>query len=313
MPGCMPVLRMLVARVALLLVAGDKRDAEILALRHQVLVLQRQVPRPKLTDTDRTILAVLAKAIDRNRLAEVFLIVQPATVLGWHRRLVACRWTHPHRRAGRPPTLGAVRRLVLRLDRENPTWGYRRIHGELAQLGYPLAASTVWKILRDAGRQPTPNRTGPSWAAFIRTQARAVVATDFFTVDTVLLRRYYVLFFIEVGTRRVRLAGITPHPTGAWTTQQARNFLMCLDRRVRFVVRDGAGQFTRPFDDVFTSTGATVIAIAPGAPQANAYAERLVRTVRHELLDPTLIWNEHQLRRLLEDYVAHYNAHRPHR
>jgi putative transposase len=282
MAGCVPLLRLLVARVALLIASGDKRDAEILALRHQLLVLQRQVPRPRFTDTDRTVLAVLAKAVDRDRLSHVLLIVRPATVLGWHRRLVARRWTYPTRRAGRPRTRAEIRRLVLRLGAENPTWGYRRIHGELVQLGYQVAASTVWKILRTAGRDPTPNRTGPSWVTFIRSHARAVVATDFFTVDTVLLRRFYVLFFIEIESRRIRLAGVTAHPTGAWTTQQARNLLMRLDHHVRFVIRDGAGQFTAGFDEVFAASGACVIT-TPGAPQANAYAERWVRTVRQEV------------------------------
>ena len=202
---------------------------------------------------------------------------------------------------------------MLGLNAENSTWGYRRVHGELAQLGHRVAASTVWRILRDAGRDPTHERTGPSWAAFIRSQARAVIATDFFTVDTVLLRRYYVLFFIEIHTRRVHLAGITANPTGAWTTQQARNLLLCVEQRIRFVVHDGAGQYTTSFDEVFRAVGAQPITTPPGAPQANAFAERWVRSVRHELLDRTLVWNQHQLGRLLDDYVEHYNTHRPHR
>ena len=171
----------------------------------------------------------------------------------------------------------------------------------------------MWRILRDAGRDPTPQRTGPSWSAFIRSQARAVIATDFFTVDTVLLRRYYVLFFIEIHTRRVHLAGITANPNGAWTTQQARNLLLRVEQRIRFVVHDGAGQYTTSFDEVFRAVGAEAITTPPGAPQANAFAERWVRSVRHELLDRTLVWNQRQLRRLLDDYVEHYNTHRPHR
>ena len=198
--GSLPrFVRLVFARIGLLALSGDRRDAEILALRHQILVLKRQVARPRFTDADRTILAVLSQALDRRRLSEVLLIVKPATVLGWHRRLVARHWTQPPApRAGRPSTAVEIRRLVLRLHAENPTWGYRRVHGELTQLGHRVAASTVWRILRDAGRHPTPQRTGPSWSAFIRSQARALIATDFFTVDTVLLRRYYVLFFVEV-------------------------------------------------------------------------------------------------------------------
>ncbi len=283
-------------------------------MRHQLLVLQRQVPRPTFDDADRTVLGVLSQVFDREHLARVFLIVQPATVLGWHRRLVARHWTQPAcRRAGRPSTAREIRQLVLRLDSENPTWGYRRVHGELRRLGHKIAASTVWKILRDADREPTPGRSGPSWSEFIRSQAKAVIATDFLTVDTVLLRRFYVLFWIEVDTRIVHLGGITTNPTGPWTTQQARNLLMRLDRKLRFVIHDGGGQYTRNFDDVFTAVGAEAITTPAGAPRANAFAERWVRSVRHELLDRTIIWNHRQLRVLFEEYVAHYNERRPHR
>jgi transposase InsO family protein len=309
------LVRLLISRVGLLVMSGDRRDAEILALRHQVLVLQRQVNRPRFTDADRTILAMLSQAIERSRLGQVCLIVQPATVLGWHRRLVARHWTTQPQNptVGRPATAADLRRLVLRLADENPTWGYRRVHGELHQLGHRLAASTVWRILRNAGRPPVPERTGPSWSAFLASQAKAIVATDFFTVDTVLLRRFYVLFFIELHTRHVHLAGITTNPTGPWTTQQARNLLYHWTHRTRFVIRDRAGQYTLSFDDVFRSIGVEVMKTPPQAPQANAFAERWVRSVRHELLDRSLIWNQRQLHRLLQEYVEHYNTHRPHR
>ncbi|MDP9332356.1 MAG: integrase core domain-containing protein [Actinomycetota bacterium] len=171
----------------------------------------------------------------------------------------------------------------------------------------------MWKILRTAGINPTPNRCEPSWARFIRSQAKAVIATDFCCVDTVTLRRLHVLFFIEIGSRRVHLGGITTHPTGAWTTQAARNLLMGLDRQVRFLIHDGAGQYTRSFDTVFAGAGVTAITTPPRAPMANAFAERWVRTLRQELLDRTLIWNERQLRTLLDEYINHYNEHRPHR
>ncbi len=189
-------------------------------------MLQRQISRAQFTDTDRTILAVLGSVVDRRRLADVMLIVQPTTVLGWHRRLVARRWTQPPaRRTGRPPIGAELRKLVRRLATENPTWGYRRVHGELCRLGHRIAASSVWNILRQAGINPTPHRTGPTWVEFIRSQAAAVIATDFACVDTVTLRRLHVLFVIEIGTRRVHLAGITTSPTGPWTTQTARNLL----------------------------------------------------------------------------------------
>ncbi len=306
--------RLLIDRLGLLLVRGDKRDTEILALRHQVLVLKRQIDHPKFTPADRTVLALLSRAFNRGGLGQVMLIVKPATVIGWHQRLVARHWTQPPQpRTGRPPTPSELRRLVLRLDVENPAWGYRRVHREMRRLGHRIAASTVWKILREAGRQPTPNRTGPSCSEFIASQAHALVATDFFCVDTVTLRRFHVLFFIELNTRRVHLAGITTNPTGPWTTQAARNLTMSYDKAIRFVIHDGAGQYTRSFDDVFAAIGGSVITIPPGAPRANAFAERWVRTVRHELLDRTLVWNQRQLHRLLQEFIEHYNEGRPHR
>lgn len=311
-----PLARLALDRLRWLFATGDQRDAEILALRHQVLVLQRQVNRPRFTDTDRTILAMLAGVFDRHRLAEVFLIVKPATVIGWHRRLVARHWTQPPARTpGRPPIDPELRRLIVCLAGENPRWGYRRVHGELHRLGHQVAASTVWKILRAAGIDPVRDRTGPTWVEFIRSQAAGIVATDFACVDTALLRRFHVMFVIEVHTRRVHLAGITSNPTGPWTTQAARNLLMHLGDQhgFRFLIRDGAGQFTRAFDAVLAGSGITAIRIPPRAPQANAFAERWVRTLRHELLDRTIIWNERQLWALLVEYIDHYNHHRPHR
>ncbi len=295
---------------------GDARDAEILALRHQILALNRQINRPQFSDTDRTILAVLASAMNTTRRRTAFLIVRPDTVLRWHRRLVARHWTQaPAAPPGRPPIAPELRRLVIRLARENQTWGYRRIHGELLRVGHSVAASTVWKILRAVGIDPTRDRTGPSWSAFIRSQAETIVATDFACVDTALLRRFHVLFVIEIGSRRVHLAGITTNPTGPWTTQAARNLMMRLPdtHGFRFLIRDGAGQFTASFDTVFAGSGITAIRTPPRAPQANAFAERWVRTLRHELVDRTIIWNERQLRQLLDEYLAHYNEHRPHR
>ena len=308
--------RLALARFRWFYATGDERDAEILALRHQVLVLQRQINRAQFTGTDRTILALLASVLNRRRLADVFLIVRPETVIGWHRRFVARHWTQPPTaKAGRPPIDPELRKLIIRLARDNPGWGYRRIHGELARLGHKIAASTVWRILRAAGIDPSRDRTGPTWMEFIRSQAAGIIATDFACVDTATLRRFHVLFVIEVGSRRVHLAGITTNPTGPWTTQAARNFLMQLrdDHGFRFLIRDGAGQFTRSFDDVLAGSGITAIRIPPRAPQANAFAERWIRTLRHELLDRTIIWNEHQLHALLVEYVDHYNNHRPHR
>jgi transposase InsO family protein len=286
------------------------KDAEILVLRHQLAVLRRKVARPRFEPDDRALLSALARAVGRDSWSS--FIVTPTTILRWHRRLVAKRWTYPHR-PGRPSTAAATRQLILRLARENPTWGYRRVQGELARLGITIAASTVWSILKKHRIDPAPGRSAESWTTFLRSQAAGIVASDFFCVDTVMLRRYYVLFFLELDTRRVHLAGVTTSPNRAWTAQAARNFMMRTDRRIRFLIHDGAAQFAGAFDAVFASEGTTIIRTPPYTPVANAFAERWVGTVRRELCDRTLIWNQRHLDRLLRDYVEHYNTHRPHR
>lgn len=208
------ITKLVFSRLRWVFATGDRRDAEILALRHQLIVVQRQIERAQFTETDRTILAMLSGVFDRRRLAEVFPIVKPATVIGWHRRLVARHWTQPPAaKRGRPPAEPEIRKLVIGIAGENPDWGYRRIHGELTRLGHTIAASTVWKILRSAGIDPVRDRTGPTWIEFIRSQAAGIIATDFACVDTALLRRYHVLFITAIGSRRVHLAGITTNPT----------------------------------------------------------------------------------------------------
>ena len=289
--------------ISLLVLRGRSdrsKDAEILVLRHQLAVLQRQIVRPRFEPEDRAILTALARIFARDRWS-IFL-VGPDTILGWHRRLVANRWTYPHR-PGRPPTMLETRQTIIRLAQENPTWGYRRIHGELARLGITIAASTVWTILKRAGIDPAPGRSLVSWTIFLRAQAAGIIACD-----TVMLRRYYVLFFIELDTRRVHLAGITTNPTGVWTTQAVRNLMMGYDHTIRFLIRDGVGQFVAGFDEVFRSDGTTIIRTPPRTPVANAYAERWVGTVRREFLDRTLIWNHRQLEQVLREYVEHYGC-----
>jgi putative transposase len=242
-------------------------------------------------------------------------LVQPTTLLRWHRDLVRRRWAYPHRR-GRPTVAAEIRSLVLRMARENPTWGYRRVHGELCRLGCKIGASPVWAILQRAGVDPAPQRTAVSWRLFLRAQAKGVLAVDFFTVDTVFLKRLYVLFVIEVATRRVHVLGVTAHPSGEWVAQQARNLLMALDDRVsrfRFLVRDRDAKFTAVFDAVFAAEAIQVLITPVRAPRANAYAERWVGTVRREVLDRMLIFGCRQLRAVLAEYLDHYNGHRPHR
>ena len=239
----------------------------------------------------------------------------PATLLSWHRRLVARRWTYPHRPLGRPPVDEEVTALVVRLARENPKWGYRRIQGELGKLGVDLGASTIAKVSKDHGLGPAPRRSGPTWRAFLRAQASGVVATDFFHVDTVLFKRLYVLFFIELGRRRVWTTGVTGHPNSLWVTQQARNVtgdLADADITARFVVRDQDTKYVASFDNVFKAEGAEILKTPFRTPNPNAFAERFVRTVGSGCLDHLLVVDEDHLGGILRNYARHYNGHRPH-
>jgi putative transposase len=242
---------------------------------------------PKLEPADRALLPAISRILPRSRWSCFF--VRPETLLRWHRRLVAGAWTYPHHPTGRPPLDEDARQLIVRLARENPRWGYQRIKGELQRLGVQVSATTVRTILRRHGLDPAPRRVATAWRAFLRQQAAGIMACDFFTVDTIWLHRLYVLFFIEVDTRRVHLAGVTAHPDGAWVAQQARNLLMLEHRPLQFLIRDRDAKFTRAFDDVFRSEGAEVLITPLQAPNANAYAERWIRSVRAECLDWLLI------------------------
>ena len=291
----------------------QSKDVELIALRHEVAILRRQAGRCAYEPADRALLAALSRFPPRSSWATFG--VTPATLLSWHRRMVARRWAYPHRPPGRPPVDDATTALVVRLARENPRWGYRRIQGELLKLGVHLAASTIARIMKHHGLGPAPRRSGPTWREFLRTQASGVVATDFFHVDTVSFKRLYVVFFVELGRRRIWITGVTAHPHAAWVTQQARNVtgdLADAGITAKFLVRDRDTKYVRSFDEVFKAEGAEILRTPFRTPNANAFAERFVRTVRSECLDHLLVVNEAHLERILRGYARHYNGHRPH-
>ena len=288
------------------------KDIELLVLRHELEILRRQVARPKLGTVDRALLAAAACHLPRS--SRGVLLVTPRTLLRWHRALVRRSWRQPRGRRGRPRLSAELRELVLRLARENPRWGHRRIHGELAKLGFRVSPTSIRRLLAQARMEPAPRRGGPSWREFLRAQAASIVACDFFTVESVCVRRYYALFFIAHASRRVWLAGCTTNPTGAWLTQQARNLgLDYADGGIRFLIRDRDSKYSGPSDEVFRSEGIRIVKTPVRAPKANAIAERFVRTVRAECLDWLLILNRRHLEHVLRVYVDHYNTQRPHR
>ncbi|MFI6744277.1 integrase core domain-containing protein [Nonomuraea sp. NPDC050451] len=304
----------IVGWLTLLARSDASRNMEILVLRHEVAVLRRQVSRPRLSWADRAVLSAPAHGLPL--VLRAHRLVTPGTLLRQHRRLIARHWTYPHRRIGRPATDSAVVALIQRLARENPRWGYERIHGELRHLGHQVSGATIRRVLKRRRLGPAPRRADDRWRDFVHAHAASTPACDFFTVDTVTLRRLYVFFVVEVDTRLVHVLGVTAHPDGAWVAQQARNLLADLKDRAgafRFLIRDRDTKSTSSFDEVFTGDDTQVLKIPPQSPRANAFAERWVRTARTECTDRLLIFGERHLRTVLDEYADHYNRHRPHR
>ncbi|MFE9694255.1 integrase core domain-containing protein [Micromonospora sp. NPDC005806] len=312
------VARRLLSFPGVLLRRDTAKDAELLVLRHENAVLRRQIAGSvRYEPADRFWLAALSGLIPRCRWREVFPVT-PGTLLAWHRRFIAAKWDYSARRArtGRPPTKAALKKLILQLARDNAKWGHRRIQGELARLGHPIAASTVWEILHAAGIDPAPRRTGPTWRQFLTNQAQGIIAVDFLHIDTALGRRLYALAFLEHGTRRLHIASVTAHPTREWAVQQARNLAADLGTRteaLRFLLRDRDGKYGQSFDAVFEAEEMEILKCAPQAPRMNAHCERVIGTIRREALDHVLIMNEAHARHVLATYERHYNEHRPHR
>ncbi|GAA2216270.1 hypothetical protein GCM10009850_117390 [Nonomuraea monospora] len=308
------------AALRLLPMSDRDKDVEILILRHQITVLERQLgadTKARFAPEDRAFLSALLTPLPREALYRLRLLVRPDTVLRWHRDLMKRRHARTCRpkRPGRPPTVRSIRALILRLVRENPGWGYRRIHGELTTLGVKVAPSTVWEILKQEGLDPAPERASTTWAYFLRSQANALLACDFLETITLNGQRQYILAVIEHTTRRIRVLGTTAHPSADWVTQAIRNLVMDLDDagcRARYLIRDRDGKFPALMDEILAEAGIKTVLTGIRMPRMNPIMERWVQSCRHEVLDRCLVWNEHHLRHALREYEHFHNHHRAH-
>ena len=303
-----------------------EKDIEILLLRQQLRILERkQAQPPRISRWEKLSLAVLTarlKAVTsggRTRLCEVMRLFQPETVLKWHRELVRRKWTYTRtvKPRGNAPLDAALEALIVQLARENPRFGYKKLVGELRKLGCRVGRSTVRDVLKRHNISPAPERgrASSNWRTFLTSHKSALLATDFFTVETLWLKTVYVLFFIELHTRRVYLDGCTSQPTSAWVTQQTRQFVWQMQdgsTPPRFLIHDRDAKFSASFDAVFESEGIAIILTPPHAPNANAFAERWVRTAREECLDHLFLVSERHVQHVLQEYLGYYNQARPH-
>jgi putative transposase len=309
--------------IAVLGVTNGDKNLEIIILRQQVRILQRKVKSPpRISDPERIILATLTDKFShstkdaRHHLYQVMLIFKPDTVLRWHRKLVRRKWTFRRKgNPGRPKISPELEALIVRLAKENTRWGYDKIQGELLKLGHNLSATSVRSVLKRHWITPASQRSTGTWRSFLGHYKDQILACDFFTVETIWLKTIYVLFFIELGTRRIYLAGCTTNPDLTWVTQQARQVVWNLKddaQDMAFLIHDNDTKFASSYDNVFSSEGIKILNTPYRAPRANAFAERWVRSVREECLDHILVLDENHLRRVLKEYTQYYNQARPH-